>query len=326
MQGYIYGGNTGKTYDEMQRAREIAKALMQDVSGTPKNVGEGLNAIGSALLMRAQEKRANKARDQLAAEVPPDSPLYPKLFGLPAYRYGTNFHPGGAAIVGEDGPEVVQLPRGAAVQPNPMTMAANPQMMAAVNPQPMQPQSQIMDAQAVQMADASGQSFADRAKDANLDLNVTQAQRMGQTLRLLQAEATLRELEESQGTRKGQRLLEMLPDGIENLLIDDEYGRFKTARDAFVEAAMRADTGATINESEWPRIMNTLMVKPGDDAARIAERRAMRETIIQGLMAAAGADASKIMPEIGQPVVPAPDLNPAELSDDELLKMLGGGN
>jgi hypothetical protein len=326
MESFIYGGNTGKTYDEMQRAREIAKALMADVSGTPKNIGEGLNAIGSALMMKAQNKRADRARDQLAAQIPPESPLYPKLWGLPAYRYGTNFHPGGMAIVGEDGPEVVQLPRGAAVQPNPMTMAANPQVMAAINPQPMGQPSQLMDAQAVQVADASGQTFADKAADANLDLNVTQAQRMGQLLRLIQAEATLRELEETQGTRVGQRMLEWLPDAAENMLTDTDYGRFKTARDSFVEAAMRADTGATINESEWPRIMNTLMVKPGDDPARIAERRAMRETIIQGLKAAAGADAAKIMPEVGQRVVQPQDLNPSELSDDELLKMLGGGN
>lgn len=415
-EGFIFGPGTGKTYADMTRAREIAKALTDGMPQAPRNVGEGLNAIGSALLARAQTKRADKMRDDLAGQITPDHPLFAKLYGLPAYRNGTNFHPGGMAVVGEDGPEVVQLPRGAAVIPNPMTMAYRPgvdqanvyqgpatagmaqvmqaqadpdptakgnmffvdpegtvppqllerfkqlpmdmqrsivdeimkgapaqelipperksgiapdpaAVMASINPQPVKPQSRMMDAQAVQVADASGQpTFAERANEANLDLNVTQAQRMGQALRLLQAEADLRKLEETQGIRKGQRLLEILPDGIENLLIDDEYGQFKTARDAFAEAAMRADTGATINESEWPRILNTLMVKPGDSPERIAQRRAMRETIIQGLMAASGADAAKIMPQIGEPVVPAPDLNPAELSDEELLKMLGGGN
>lgn len=43
--------------------------------------------------------------------------------GLPQYRYGTNFHPGGKAVVGENGPEVVDLPRGAKVQPNPKDLA-----------------------------------------------------------------------------------------------------------------------------------------------------------------------------------------------------------
>lgn len=37
---------------------------------------------------------------------------------LPAYANGTNFHPGGLALVGERGPEIVRLPRGAGVTPN----------------------------------------------------------------------------------------------------------------------------------------------------------------------------------------------------------------
>lgn len=122
-QPFIYGGNTGRTYADMTRAREIAKALMEGTEA-PKNIGEGLNAIGSALMARAQTKRADKLRDQVASQIPPDHPLFPKLYGLPAYRNGTNFHPGGLAVVGEDGPEVVQLPRGAAVMPNPSTIDA----------------------------------------------------------------------------------------------------------------------------------------------------------------------------------------------------------
>lgn len=119
-EGFIFGAGTGKTYADMTRAREIAKALMQGTEA-PKNVGEGLNAIGSALMARAQTKRADKMRDDLAGQIPVDHPLFPKLYGLPAYRNGTNFHPGGLAVVGEDGPEVVQLPRGSAVMPNPAT-------------------------------------------------------------------------------------------------------------------------------------------------------------------------------------------------------------
>lgn len=45
----------------------------------------------------------------------------PKLFEdieLPGYASGTNFHPGGLAIVGEKGPELVNLPRGSQVIPN----------------------------------------------------------------------------------------------------------------------------------------------------------------------------------------------------------------
>ena len=37
---------------------------------------------------------------------------------VPQYAKGTDFHPGGLAVVGEDGPELVQLPRGGKVYPN----------------------------------------------------------------------------------------------------------------------------------------------------------------------------------------------------------------
>jgi hypothetical protein len=37
---------------------------------------------------------------------------------VPAYANGTNFHPGGLALVGERGPELVSMPRGSRVTPN----------------------------------------------------------------------------------------------------------------------------------------------------------------------------------------------------------------
>lgn len=37
---------------------------------------------------------------------------------VPGYAGGTNFHPGGLAVVGERGPELLHLPRGSAVTPN----------------------------------------------------------------------------------------------------------------------------------------------------------------------------------------------------------------
>lgn len=40
---------------------------------------------------------------------------------IPAYAYGTSYHRGGPAVVGEQGPEMVNLPRGASVTPNPAT-------------------------------------------------------------------------------------------------------------------------------------------------------------------------------------------------------------
>jgi hypothetical protein len=41
-----------------------------------------------------------------------------RLNNVPAYANGTNFHPGGLALVGERGPELVSMPRGSRVTPN----------------------------------------------------------------------------------------------------------------------------------------------------------------------------------------------------------------
>ncbi len=59
---------------------------------------------------------AAKARiDQLAAEIA--SRASSVDMGIPGYQHGTSYHPGGLAIVGEAGPELLRLPRGSAVAP-----------------------------------------------------------------------------------------------------------------------------------------------------------------------------------------------------------------
>lgn len=203
--GFIFGGDTGMTYEDLQRKRKIAEQLMQANTRTPRNVGEGIHAIGRALAGRAIEKRAARRDEELRgqfedqfAKVAPntqglidlaESPYAGKahasviealLNGAPNYRRGAAFHPGGKAVVGEYGPEVVDLPRGARVVPSAppgqvvaQGMPIDPtqydsgsqerllQPGADVAPAPIDPrelieQSRFMDDQAVQVVDASG--------------------------------------------------------------------------------------------------------------------------------------------------------------------------
>jgi hypothetical protein len=65
---FIFGGNTGNTYEGIQRQRKVADALLAENSKTPRNVGEGLAAIGNALAYKAIEKRAQKAEDKLRGD------------------------------------------------------------------------------------------------------------------------------------------------------------------------------------------------------------------------------------------------------------------
>lgn len=59
MVGYIFGGETGDTPESLKRKRDIAAAMMAR-SSTPKNVGEGLGAIGNAIVYRAMMNGVEK--------------------------------------------------------------------------------------------------------------------------------------------------------------------------------------------------------------------------------------------------------------------------
>lgn len=61
MMGFLSGGNTGLTPEQVARKREIANALAQDSLRTPRTLGDGLNAIGNALLYRKLSGEAAKA-------------------------------------------------------------------------------------------------------------------------------------------------------------------------------------------------------------------------------------------------------------------------
>lgn len=130
----IFGGNTGMSYDDVQRKRKIAQQLMAQQSA-PRNVGEGLHAIGRAIAGRAIEKRADrsekKMRDQFNerfGQVAPQSQSMIDLYnnpmaseghkkilgalmkgGVPGFSRG-GVSRGGLAVVGEAGPELVELP------------------------------------------------------------------------------------------------------------------------------------------------------------------------------------------------------------------------
>lgn len=69
MQSFIFGGNTPWTYEELQRQKAIADSLRQANMATPRNVGEGLAAVGRALGARRREKRAGTREEELQAEM-----------------------------------------------------------------------------------------------------------------------------------------------------------------------------------------------------------------------------------------------------------------
>lgn len=151
-----------------------------------------------------------------------------------------------------------------------------------------------------------GQGIRDREALGDAGLNVSESRSLGWASRMMQAEEVLRRLEQ-QGTRTGQRALEMIPgQTIENLLFDDEYRQYLQAENAFLNAALRSDTGAQINESEIPRLRTELMPRPGDDQETLAQRRRAREAFLLAIIAGSGEGAA-LLPDIGAPIVPTND-------------------
>lgn len=122
---YIFGGDTGLTQEDLARRQKIVDAMARaSVGHTPRNVGEGLHAIGRALIARKVGKDLSAARKKFAEQ----------QAEIPKYRYGTSFHPGGPAIVGEEGPELVNLPRGAQVLPHEDTKREIAQALTDIPP------------------------------------------------------------------------------------------------------------------------------------------------------------------------------------------------
>jgi hypothetical protein len=83
--------------------------------------GKSLNDVMGSLIKTLEKAALNSA---FAAIFNPTTAGGTSAFGsllkgiLPGFAGGTNFAPGGAAIVGENGPEIVNLPRGSQVIPN----------------------------------------------------------------------------------------------------------------------------------------------------------------------------------------------------------------
>jgi hypothetical protein len=77
MQSFLFGGQTGKTPEQVAKQRELAQLMASQASRGPKNVGEGLTAVGQALAYRMNTDAANKGENEGRAAF---APMYDALF------------------------------------------------------------------------------------------------------------------------------------------------------------------------------------------------------------------------------------------------------
>jgi len=459
---FSFGGSSGVTQEQLQRQQQLARALMQQATRTPRNAGEGIGAIGNALLYRMMDGRVQRGEadfakatqqmgeqpdmiggaptpeaaigggvspeimqalmggkqgggqapagammsgggqaeiaggpgaDMLSMPQDPRAPQMPMPPVTPAQapgaimgydgqtirpQIGSPAMPASASAQGQMTPETapsfgiqprmpmqadlpqtdiavsapqgqgMQLPPDAAAQFRAMTPQGQQRFMqgaqGGLSPdEAMQPEGflpydpnqdqgalggpeRIIPAQMQLSRGAgdtamTGQTYAEDPPPTTdelvelgvnvgiesnalrgLDLNATESRNFGYLLRMMDAEATIRDLEGSNTWM--QRILEYLPgQDLESVFMDPEYRRYMLARENFNEPALRAATGATINDQEMPRQRQNYFPLPNDDAETRDFLQRQRQALMMALMAASG-PGSALVPEFGQPVVP----------------------
>jgi hypothetical protein len=111
---------------------DVALAGLDDAQGVAFD-GLTRNLEGAILGFQSLEDAAENFAKQLlsmALQAFVFKPLGMAL-GIPGFANGTDYAPGGLALVGEEGPELVNLPRGSQVIPNDrLRMMTNPRIMS----------------------------------------------------------------------------------------------------------------------------------------------------------------------------------------------------
>jgi hypothetical protein len=112
--------------DTTESALELGKVVDEDIPKvTPMDVHIENEAMLFERLFTIRDLLENYRRPIALTFTVGNIPKFPTgptgggpFPGIPTYATGTRSHPGGVAIVGEDGPEMVALPRGSRVFPN----------------------------------------------------------------------------------------------------------------------------------------------------------------------------------------------------------------
>lgn len=65
---FIFGGDTGLSYEQLQKRRAVLEAMQARSNGAPRNVGEGLSALGDALSYRVEASRLGSAEADMQKE------------------------------------------------------------------------------------------------------------------------------------------------------------------------------------------------------------------------------------------------------------------
>lgn len=119
--------------------------------------------------------------------------------------------------------------------------------------------------------------------------NENQSKDSGYANRLFRAEGVLRDPKSIAAAESlYQRGLDNLPMGVGNYLQSSDYQRYDQAARDFVNAVLRRESGAAINQSEFDNAYRQYLPRPGDSKEVLAEKQRNRIEAIKGIAGGGG--------------------------------------
>jgi hypothetical protein len=177
--------------------------------------------------------------------------------------------------------------------------------------------------------DANGQPVFDYVATAP-KLTEDQSKAMNFASRM-EASSPIIDKFEQQGADYLARAANSLPGGLGNYMQTPEFQQYTQAKEDFLRAVLRKESGAVISNEEMVGGDRQYFPAPGDSPAVIAQKRQNRRVALEAMKSAAGPGATLIPGiidrAVGEPAAPSAAAtsstpHPSEMSDDELLKAL----
>lgn len=127
--------------------------------------------------------------------------------------------------------------------------------------------------------------------------------------RMKLAHKTLNDLE-MQGTSARGAVAATIP-VVGNMLQSPDYQQYRRAKEGFLNALLRRESGAVIADSEFAKYDKEYFPQPGDDPKVIADKRAAREAALSGMIRGAGAKYGMTPTDMRAAAAPAAPSAPA---------------
>ncbi len=331
----------------------IGQGLSQLGAGQPVN----LSAAHNALMQRQQKAADRKALEEsglleryspeqraILASMPPNAAIHALMYDhfkglpyIPKYANGTDYHPGGPAIVGEEGPELLDLPRGSKVKP--LTPPADPMGSPLEDEHPLgmfwqeDANSRFNDAAAYRTADLDAFKMMRQQpqyeQPVESDVNTTEGQRIAYLRRAMFADAAMQDPRLARAMTRLDNNIAGNLGALGRLYTNDEFELGKLMSEQFASAILRRDSGAATPDSEVARYTRQYFPLSNETPEQIGAKSALRREEIRALEQSLGGDAAPVVQQIRKEIEEiiaasqADKVDEINAEDREFLQSLG---